>query len=157
MCNKIGGSLSLILINMRFFYLITLTFALIFVSPSVLAQNISPFITDGCSSFPDGTVENIDLWTNCCIAHDFSYWKGGTYEQRLDAEKAGAPNIAKLMLFGVRVGGTPYSPMYYRWGYGWPYLRGYKPITDSEKQEIRKKLDQFRETINSLSKSLDTE
>jgi len=27
------------------------------------------------------------------------------------------------MFVGVRVGGTPYLPISFRWGYGWPYLR----------------------------------
>lgn len=40
------------------------------------------------------------------------------------------------MLAGVRVGGTPYLPTMFRWGYGWPYPRGYKALTDEERQQI---------------------
>jgi hypothetical protein len=42
------------------------------------------------------------------------------------------------MLNGVRVGGTPYLPTSFRWGYGWPYLRGYKVLTAQEKKQVLK-------------------
>ena len=53
---------------------------------------------------------------------DFAYWKGGTYQDRLVADKelelcvaeTGNPKIAELMLAGVRVGGTPYLPTKFR-------------------------------------------
>ena len=48
------------------------------------------------------------------------------------------------MLTGVRVGGTPYLPTTFRWGYGWPYLRGYKPVTSEEKKQIEQILDESR-------------
>jgi len=117
------------------------SFVLLFTA--VLAQaeeTLKPFTTDGCSAFPNGTLWQNDLWLSCCTAHDLSYWKGGTYQQRLEAdnalkqcvEKVGEPSIASLMLAGVRVGGTPYLPTKFRWGYGWPYLRGYKAISPKE-------------------------
>jgi len=108
------------------------------------ADEIKPFSSDGCSAFPDGTLEQQDLWLKCCVDHDKAYWKGGTYQQRLDADEnlrfcvadVGKPLIAKLMLAGVRVGGSPYLPAKFRWGYGWPYLRGYKALTEEEKVQI---------------------
>ncbi|HEA19157.1 MAG TPA: hypothetical protein ENH88_22435 [Pseudoalteromonas prydzensis] len=108
------------------------------------AENIEPFTSDGCSSFPDGTFTQKQLWLDCCTAHDYSYWQGGTYEQRLFADKqlqecvakVGEPQIAQLMLAGVRVGGSPYFPTTFRWGYGWPYPRGYKALTEAEKAQI---------------------
>ena len=101
----------------------------------VLGKDLKPFTTDGCSSFPDGNIEQQSLWVNCCIRHDLAYWKGGSSEQRLKADnelktcvsRVGEPEIASIMLAGVRVGGSPFFPTAYRWGYGWPYLRGYKP------------------------------
>jgi len=33
--------------------------------------------------------------------------------------------IATLVYWGVRVGGNPWLPAYWRWGYGWPWGRGY--------------------------------
>jgi hypothetical protein len=33
-------------------------------------------------------------------------------------------------------GGTPYLPTTFRWGYGWPFPRGYKVLTKEEKLKI---------------------
>ena len=112
----------------------------------VMATEIKPFISDGCSAFPDGTREQNTLWLKCCIEHDRAYWAGGSYDERLQADKAlqecmetvGEPEIARIMLAGVRVGGSPYFPTRFRWGYGWPYPRWYKPLSDTEKELIEK-------------------
>ena len=104
------------------------------------SENILPFSTDGCSMFPDGSFQAKTLWQTCCIEHDKAYWRGGTYAERKAADKAlkecvanvGQPKIAKLMLHGVRIGGSPYWYTPFRWGYGWPYLRGYKALTQQE-------------------------
>ncbi len=114
------------------------------ISFQALASEIQPFKSDGCSSFPDGTLSQQDLWLDCCRVHDFAYWRGGTYQERQDADQAlhqcvaavGEPEIAALMLAGVRVGGTPYLPTKFRWGYGWPYTRGYQPLTAEDLKEI---------------------
>ena len=98
-----------------------------------MAEQISPFNTDGCSSFADGTLKQKQLWLDCCIDHDKAYWQGGSVQQRLDADLAlescvtqvNEPVIAQLMLAGVRVGGSPYWPSPFRWGYGWRYPHGY--------------------------------
>lgn len=102
---------------------------------------LKPFRSDGCSLFPDGTRGNRNLWLKCCIEHDKAYWRGGTREERLAADKAleacvascGEPAIARLMKNGVRAGGSPYWPTWFRWGYGWNYPRGYRPLTPEEK------------------------
>jgi hypothetical protein len=117
---------------------------LLFVPLTCLASDIRPFESDGCSSFPDGTIRQNELWLSCCIDHDYAYWKGGTYQDRLAADRelescvatVGEPEIALLMLTGVRVGGTPYLPTKFRWGYGWPFPRGYKALTDEELLQI---------------------
>lgn len=108
------------------------------------AGDLAPFKSDGCSAFPDGTLEQNNLWLNCCVEHDKAYWKGGTYQERENTDnvlkicvaKVGEPVIAQLMLAGVRVGGTPYLPTAFRWGYGWPYPRGYKALTGDEIKEV---------------------
>ena len=108
------------------------------------SNNIKPFTTDGCSSFPDGTKEHSELWLSCCSRHDLAYWQGGAAQQRVAAdqqlkqcvEQVGEPSIAAIMLAGVRVGGTPYLPTKFRWGYGWPYFRGYQAITPREQRQI---------------------
>jgi len=107
-------------------------------------EDLSPFSSDGCSGFPDGTLAQKTLWLNCCTAHDLSYWQGGSYQQRLEADQelkncvaqTGQAEIAKLMLAGVRVGGTPLFPTSFRWGYGWGYPRGYKILSDEELQLV---------------------
>ncbi len=126
------------------------------------ADGLSPFTTDGCSLFPDGTLEHQSLWVHCCIRHDLAYWKGGTEQQRLEADQAlqqcvaqtGEPKIAQLMLAGVRVGGSPVSVMSYRWGYGWPLLRGYKALTPEENKEVQQQLEQFEVMVKSLYQEL---
>ncbi|MDR0782060.1 MAG: hypothetical protein LBF16_15475 [Pseudomonadales bacterium] len=113
------------------------------------ADTLQPFTTDGCTAFPNGTFHENELWLSCCVAHDYAYWQGGTYDERLAADEAlracvaavGEPTIAEVMLAGVRVGGTPYFPTKFRWGYGWPFLhgytlRGYKVLSAEEREQI---------------------
>jgi len=105
---------------------------------------LQPFTNDGCSAFPDGTLSQRTLWLQCCTAHDRAYWQGATYAEREAADNAlrdcvdavGEPEIAVLMLAGVRVGGTPLLPTRFRWGYGWPWPRGYRALTDIERQQV---------------------
>jgi hypothetical protein len=85
------------------------------------------FTTDGCTLSPDGT------WQSCCVAHDEIYWCGGSARDRARADEQlracivdnGGPRIAGLMYSVVRVFGNPWLPVYWRWGYGWPWPRGY--------------------------------
>jgi hypothetical protein len=59
---------------------------------------------------------------------------GGNWEERLDADidlfrcvyKSTGFGMAILMFIGVRIGGTPFLPTPWRWGFGhkWPK---YKP------------------------------
>lgn len=108
------------------------------------ASDLKPFKSDGCSAFPDGTIEQNDLWLNCCVAHDLAYWQGGTYKQRLKADQdlqqcvddVGEPEVALLMLAGVRVGGSPFFPTAFRWGYGWSYPKFYGKLTAEEVAQI---------------------
>jgi hypothetical protein len=108
------------------------------------ADTLMPFTSDGCSAFPDGTFAQQQLWLSCCERHDYDYWKGGTSAERLASDKAlricvaqvGQSEVALLMLAGVRVGGTPYLPTQFRWGYGWPYPRDYGALTDDERQQV---------------------
>ena len=100
---------------------------------------LRPFTTDGCSLFPDRWSEKD--WCRCCVAHDRVYWRGGTDDERLKADQAlracvrsttDSPALAALMYAGVRVGGTPYLPTSFRWGYGWTYGRFYAPLQPHE-------------------------
>ncbi len=124
-----------------------LLIALLFLS-SAQAGELKPFTSDGCSAFPDGTWEQRTLWLTCCTAHDYAYWKGGTFAQRVEADEqlrscvaqVGNPDIARLMMMGVRVGGSPFWPTRFRWGYGWPYPRSYGPLTGEERQQLERML-----------------
>ncbi|MBX2882849.1 MAG: hypothetical protein KTR32_23060 [Granulosicoccus sp.] len=108
------------------------------------ADELRPFTSDGCSAFPDGTLGQNELWLTCCTAHDYAYWKGGTREERKQADLAlrecvasvGEEEVALLMLAGVRVGGTPYLPTSFRWGYGWPYPKFYGELTTAEQDQV---------------------
>jgi hypothetical protein len=120
---------------------------LLFISfSSIAGDTLKPFTSDGCSAFPDGTFEQKQLWLTCCEKHDFDYWKGGTYGDRVKSDnnlkqcvsEAGEPEVALLMLAGVRVGGTPYLPTNFRWGYGWPYPKGYGELTLQELEQVEK-------------------
>lgn len=85
------------------------------------------FTTDGCTLSPDGT------WQACCVKHDMEYWCGGSAGARLEADAAfracvvekGGYGPAEVMYRAVRIGGHPWVPVYWRWGYGWPWPRGY--------------------------------
>ena len=110
--------------------------------------DIKPFTTDGCSFFPDGTFEVSVKWKHCCIAHDFAYWKGGTYIEREHADddlqrcvsNLGEENISALMWLGVRIGGSPNFSTSYRWGYGWPESRGFQPLSPTDKEKVAAKV-----------------
>lgn len=86
-----------------------------------------PFTTDGCSVWFDAS------WKQCCVEHDIHYWCGGSAEDRRRADrelrdcvslKTGCV-LPAMMHAGVRVGGAPWQPAPWRWGYGWEYYRGY--------------------------------
>ena len=49
---------------------------------------LRPFSTDGCSVFPDRSLISKADWCQCCVAHDLAYWRGGTSQARLSADKA---------------------------------------------------------------------
>jgi hypothetical protein len=127
--------------------------SLLLFSLAINAEEIRPFTSDGCSAFPDGTFAQKELWLSCCTAHDYAYWQGGDYDDRLIADKAleqcvakvGQPEIARLMLAGVRVGGTPYLPTTFRWGYGWSYPRWYQALTEEEKMQIKSQANMQKE------------
>ena len=106
---------------------------------------LQPFTTDGCSSFPDRAPVGTADWCGCCLRHDLAYWRGGTAEERLQADEdlrscvqaaSGSAELGDLMFAGVRMAGTPYSVASYRWGYGWSKPRGYEALTAAEDAEV---------------------
>ncbi len=116
------------------------------------ADTLRAFTSDGCSLFPDGSPADPNKWCDCCFRHDIAYWKGGTTGERLQAdqtlrdcvqERTGNSALAKMMFDGVRLGGHPAFPNWYRWGYGWRYGRGYAPLTAVETGQAQGLLEQY--------------
>lgn len=95
---------------------------------SLSLQPPNPCRMDGCTLVPDFDFKD------CCNSHDIAYWLGGTPERREHADKVFyrcirdvKPSfIATLYYYGVRIGGTPYLPTPWRWGFGWEFGHGYK-------------------------------
>ena len=91
-----------------------------------------PFRTDGCSMWPDAMFTG-ESWQACCVTHDIAYWCGGTCTMRKAADEELERCVGDhyqtwmgaLMKPGVRVGGPPWIPAYWRWGYGHEYPAGY--------------------------------
>lgn len=117
------------------------------------ADGLAPFTTDGCSMFPDRSPDGKVDWCDCCLAHDLAYWRGGTEEGRLQADRqlkscverrTGNRPLAEAMFLGVRAGGGPQARTSYRWGYGWPYGRGYRALTEAEAAEAQGLEDDYR-------------
>lgn len=80
------------------------------------------FVYDGCSMFPDG-----NYW-DCCKTHDDSYFFGGTWQQRLQADNELYSCVqakwwfhyllAPTMWLGVRIWWAPIFPSSFRWWFG---------------------------------------
>ena len=144
-----------------FITIVTLLLITFLFAASYRTQTLKPFTSDGCSAFPDGTRKQKELWLTCCTAHDFAYWKGGSYNDRLIADKklqacvaeVGRKKTAALMLAGVRVGGSPFWPTSFRWGYGWSYPRFYKPLSESELELVKKLNNLSLTSFNAINKS----
>ena len=85
-----------------------------------------PFPDDGCSCFPETDFED------CCREHDKIYYRGGSEADRAKADRElrrcirdkGHTVMSNILYYSVRVGGVPWVPTPWRWGFGYPYLRG---------------------------------
>jgi hypothetical protein len=116
-------------------------------------SQLAPFKSDGCSLFPDSSLIDKADWCSCCFEHDLVYWRGGTADERANADtklkdcvhaKTGNAALATLMYEGVRVGGSPYFYNWYRWGYGWSYDRKYQALTSDERDRAERLIDEYR-------------
>lgn len=115
---------------------------------------LAPFSSDGCSLFPDGTPNDRNKWCDCCQQHDLAYWQGGSADERNQADLAlrdcivqrtGNPALAETIYLGTHAGGHPVFPIWYRWGYGWPYGRGYQPLSKSERGQVQVQIAAYRQ------------
>lgn len=115
------------------------------------AGELTPFRSDGCSRFPDGTPTHPQLWLDCCVAHDLAYWQGGTRQQRLEADRQLRVCVSRradaalgyLMFSGVRIGGSPRWSTDFRWGFGWSPARPYGALNDEERQQVKSRLAEW--------------
>jgi hypothetical protein len=138
------------------FSLVSLTFS----APSRAGQELKefrntlmPFSSDGCSQFPDSVV-GMD-YEDCCREHDHAYWKGGTFEQKEEAdENLGAcvgekafGVLGTSMKMGVGIGGSAYLPTTWKWGYGWKISRGYSALSIEEEEMAEKMFSQRPENL----------
>lgn len=106
------------------------------------------FVSDGCSSFPDGD------YFDCCSEHDKAYYAGGSWTKRWKADKKllkcvaakkGFEHklIAPVMWLGVRAFAVPFLPTPFRWGFGKDLEKKAKkknavPNDKNEKPETKK-------------------
>lgn len=104
---------------------------------SCRTKPLRPFVTDGCSFWPDGWPDG--SWAECCVTHDIAYWCGGSRKARRAADNAlhdcvvarfddwRGPVLGTFMEAGVWIAGVPWLPTYWRWGYGHAYPHSYEP------------------------------
>jgi len=66
-------------------------------------------------------------WRECCEVHDLAYYYGGSKNEKKIADEklnlcvskvVGNKFFGKTMKIAVEIGGGPYLPTSYRWGYG---------------------------------------
>ena len=129
---------------MRFLFLLILLSAC---ASHKSANKLSAFKTDGCSLYPDGVpIVEPNKWLHCCIAHDISYWAGGSLKAknladhelgRCVAEKSSVN--AKMMYSGVHMGGLANGVLPWAWGFGWKENLGYKKLTESELGQVEER------------------
>lgn len=116
-------------------------------------NSLKPFTTDGCSVVADGNLIDPTKWRKCCVIHDLAYWQGGTSLERARADlrlsqcigKSGEYLVALFYYVGVRLGGEPYSPASWNWGYGWSINRGYAPLSLEEKKQVEAELAKVKD------------
>lgn len=91
-----------------------------------LHQNKTPpreFSSDGCTMWPDAGIKS------CCLKHDMKYWCGGSFKERRSADLAFMQCIRQkeragdglVEYLGLKIGGSPFLPFSWRWGYGWSW------------------------------------
>ncbi len=106
-------------------------------STTIFASEITPFHTDGCSSYPNGTIKHPNLWVHCCIAHDIRYWIGGSRKDKKNADTELNRCVAQvtsqlhgsLMEIGVEIGGEPINEKIpWRWAFGFKQQK-YNPLS----------------------------
>ncbi|MBO9668037.1 MAG: helicase [Bdellovibrio sp.] len=106
---------------------------------------LKAFTSDGCSLSPNGTSTDPNALLKCCIHHDYAYWKGGTRDERAQADlelkacitDASSARLGEIYYRGVRIGGSNVFKTDFRWGYGWSRGRDDSPLTLEESAQVK--------------------
>lgn len=130
-----------------------------------MSHAIKPFTSDGCSGGMSWLWNKLfghpPEWENECFLHDIKYWIGGSAKDRQNADlglyigvvNSGHPHIAFLMYIAVRIGGSAYLPLPWRWGYGHGYLkRTYAELNDFERAALHQLCDAKEIDLNCIIK-----
>lgn len=90
-----------------------------------------PFKSDGCSFIEPiyRGFGRVPPGREYCVEHDKEYWLGGTFAEftasnlRLGMRmaEAGYPVLGFVRAVGVMLGGLPFLPLPWRWGFGRRY------------------------------------
>ncbi|MGZ3773374.1 MAG: hypothetical protein ACXVCY_02745 [Pseudobdellovibrionaceae bacterium] len=113
-----------------------------FVHAQSNSNRLQDFTTDGCSVIADGFVTK--SWEACCVQHDFEYWVGGSEADKDKADRMlekciginTFPILGEIFYAGVHVGGSPFLPTTWRWGYGYVKPRGFAPRSEADQQKV---------------------
>ncbi len=99
------------------------------------------FKSDGCTFAPDNSLmsSHPSLY-KCCERHDVWYWMGGSWKERLYADRELASCIARYTTYpvamvyywAVRMAGGPDHNTSYRWSFGWSEMQRYVQLTPQE-------------------------
>lgn len=126
-----------------------LSFFIFMLAFTVSAQGIKSFETDGCTMYPDGTSDNPSLWYHCCLEHDLRYWVGGDREDQKISDlklkqcvrKVSTTWRAEIMYRGIRLGHLSPIKSKYKWGWGWKTPKKFSSLTNDEKAEALRMLE----------------
>lgn len=120
-------------------------------SPRVLQS----FVSDGCS-VPNSL--NHANWESCCVAHDYAYWKGGTKEEKRQADVKFHRCLKERNATDIEME-TWFTAVYElgdsRWGSGWTprKLSTFEALTQVEKNLIQKKVKAIERECSDLSET----
>jgi len=121
-----------------------LPFMLLLLAACQSDVRLMAFASDGCANHAaiskagDNSMNN---WCECCVGHDIAYWRGGTVEQRDQADarlrdcvarQTGNRELANTLYHDLRSGGSAYFVDGYRWAYGWSNQRQYQALNERE-------------------------
>jgi hypothetical protein len=123
--------------------------SLLFLLPvQVLAAELKPFESDGCTMFVDGPAGKPHLWSHCCFEHDLRYWFGGSKVQMKSTDlelKKCVKDVAgsfwaNLIYDGVVTGHSSPIKSKYHWSWAWEPKRKDLELSQAEKVYVEDQL-----------------